>query len=239
MLIDPVFLFDVDNTLLDNDRFGADLGARIAATFDATQRDRYWALYATVRDEKGYADYLETLERLRDGLDDDQRLAGIGEYILDYPFADRLYPGALDAVAACAARGKVVVFSDGDIVLQPRKIVRAGLRDAFGGHVLVCVHKERALDAMQRRYPASHYVMIDDKPRILHAMKRSLGDRVTTVFVRQGHYALEATASAADPPPDVTIERIGDVAGALVSRRPALRGNGRDTGQLQTSMGRT
>jgi FMN phosphatase YigB (HAD superfamily) len=205
-----VWLFDVDNTLLDNDRFGADFSAHLAHTFGAEQRDRYWSVYAAVRDETGCADYLAALQRFRVGLEDDARLLRVGEFILDYPFADRLYPRALDAVAACSARGAVVVFSDGDIVLQPRKIVRSGLWDAFGGRVLVCVHKERSLDRLQRRYPASHYTMVDDKPRLLAAIKRALGPLVTTIFVRQGHYADEAAASVIEPAPDITIERIGD-----------------------------
>ena len=206
-----VWLFDVDNTLLDNDRFGADLSAHLAQTFGAQQRDRYWSLYTNVRDETGYADYLGALQRFRVGLEDDARLLRVGEFILDYPFAERLYPRALDAVTACSTRDAAVAFSDGDIVLQPRKIVRSGLWDAFGGRVLVCVHKERSLDRLQRRYPAAHYTMVDDKPRLLAAIKRALGPLVTTIFVRQGHYADEAAAAVIEPAPDVTIEHIGDV----------------------------
>lgn len=205
-----VWLFDVDNTLLDNDRFGADLSAHLSQSFGAQQRDRYWSIYATVRDETGYADYLATLQRFRTGLEDDARLLRVGDFILDYPFADRLYPRALDAVAACGTRGAAVVFSDGDIVLQPRKIVRSGLWDAFGGRVLVCVHKERSLDRLQHEYPASHYTMVDDKPRLLAAIKRALGPLVTTIFVRQGHYADEAATAVIEPAPDVTIEHIAD-----------------------------
>jgi FMN phosphatase YigB (HAD superfamily) len=214
VLSDPstLWLFDVDNTLLDNDRFGADLGAYLEQAFGAAERDRYWSLYAAVRDETGYADYLEALQRFRVGLEDDKRLLRAGDFMLDYPFADRLYPGALDVIAACRSRGHAtVVFSDGDVVFQPRKIVRAGLWDAFEGRVLVCVHKERALDAMQRRYPAPHYAMVDDKPRLLCSIKRALGARVTTVFVRQGHYAAEPATTPIDPAPDVTIDRIGDL----------------------------
>jgi FMN phosphatase YigB (HAD superfamily) len=208
----PVWLFDVDNTLLDNDRFGADLAEHLEQAFGAQQRDRYWSLYAAVRDETGYADYLGALQRFRAGLEGDARLLRVGEFILDYPFADRLYPRAIDVVAACGTRGlDAVVFSDGDIVFQPRKIVRSGLWEAFDGRVLVCVHKERSLDQLQRQYPATHYAIVDDKPRLLAAIKRALGSRVTTVFVRQGHYAAEATATVIEPAPDVTIDRIGDV----------------------------
>ena len=208
----PVWLFDVDNTLLDNDRFGADLAAHLDETFGTAQRDRYWSLYSAVRDETGYADYLAALQRFRVGLEDDARLLRVGAFILDYPFAGLLYPRALDVVAACGARGyATVVFSDGDIVFQPRKIVRSSLWDAFDGRVLVCVHKERSLDRMQRRYPAPHYAIVDDKPLLLSAIKRTLGSLVTTIFVRQGHYAAAATTSIIDPAPDVTIDRIGDL----------------------------
>jgi FMN phosphatase YigB (HAD superfamily) len=214
----PVWLFDVDNTLLDNDRFGADLAAHLEQTFGAQQRDRYWSLYAAVRDETGYADYLAALQRFRVGLEDEARLLHVGEFILDYPFADRLYPRALDVVAACASHGpNAVVFSDGDIVFQPRKIVRSGLWEAFDGRVLVCVHKERSLDRVQRNYPAAHYAIVDDKPRLLAAIKRALGPLVTTIFVRQGHYAAEATTSVIEPAPDVTLDRIGDVIDLLTT----------------------
>jgi FMN phosphatase YigB (HAD superfamily) len=208
----PLYLFDVDNTLLDNDRFGAELGAYLGQAFGAAERDRYWSLYAVVRDETGYADYLETLQRFRVGLEDDARLLRAGEFMLEYPFADLVYPGALAVVAACAAGvAAPVIFSDGDIVFQPRKIVRSGLWDAFGGRVLVCVHKERSLDMLQRRYPARHYVIVDDKPRLLAAIKRALGARVTTIFVRQGHYAAASDGSPLEPAPDVTLARVGDM----------------------------
>ncbi|HKP66492.1 MAG TPA: HAD family hydrolase [Casimicrobiaceae bacterium] len=208
---DCVWLFDVDNTLLDNDRFGTDLGAYLAETFGATERDRYWRIYATLRDETGVADYLGALQRFRTGVDDEPELLRVGAFMLDYPFAERLYTGALDVVAQCRQMRRAVVLSDGDIVFQPRKIVRAGLWNAFAGEVLICVHKEHALDAMQRRYPAVHYVMVDDKPGLLAAIKRAMGERVTTIFVRQGHYAAETAAADVDPPPDRVIDRIGDL----------------------------
>ena len=222
----PVWLFDVDNTLLDNDRFAADLGAHLTHAFGGAQRDRYWALYAALREESGIADYLAALQRFRAGLDNDPMLLHVGEFILDYPFADRLYPRALDVVAQCREHAPAVVFSDGDIVFQPRKIVRAGLWDAFDGRVLVCVHKEHALDAMQRRYPARHYVIVDDKPRLLAAIKRALGERVTTVFVRQGHYAAEAATAIIEPLPDFAADHIGEVADMLAvnDTAPNFRG---------------
>jgi FMN phosphatase YigB (HAD superfamily) len=212
---DVVFLLDVDNTLLDNDRFGADLGARLEQAFGADQRDRYWAIFAALREELSYADYLAALEKFRVGLDDDPDLLQMSSFMLEYPFADRLYPRALEAIAHLSTLGLPVVLSDGDVVFQPRKIQRSGIWNAVEGRVLIYVHKERALDAMQRRYPGRHYVMVDDKPLLLAAMKRALGEKLTTVFVHQGHYAAQyATPSAdtvIDPPPDLEIERIGDL----------------------------
>ena len=208
---DVVFLLDVDNTLLDNDRFGADLGARLEQAFGADQRDRYWAIFAALREELSYVDYLAALEKFRVGLDDHPDLLQMSSFVLDYPFADRLYPRALEAIAHLGTLGLPVVLSDGDVVFQPRKIQRSGIWNAVEGRVLIYVHKERALDAMQRRYPARHYVMVDDKPLLLAAMKRALGEKLTTVFVHQGHYAAQSTNTAIDPPPDLEIERIGDL----------------------------
>ncbi len=212
---DVVFLLDVDNTLLDNDRFGADLGARLEHSFGADQRDRYWAIFAALREELSYADYLAALEKFRVGLDDDPDLLEMSSFMLEYPFADRLYPRAFEAIAHLSTLGLPVVLSDGDVVFQPRKIQRSGIWNAVEGRVLIYVHKERALDAMKRRYPARHYVMVDDKPLLLAAMKRALGEKLTTVFVHQGHYAAQYAAQSAntviDPPPDLEIERIGDL----------------------------
>jgi FMN phosphatase YigB (HAD superfamily) len=206
-----VFLLDVDNTLLDNDRFGADLGARLEQAFGAAERDRYWAIFAAVREERSYADYLGALEKFRAGLDDDPNLLQMSSFVLEYPFADRLYPRALDAIAHLRTLGLPVILSDGDVVFQPRKIQRSGIWNAVQGRVLIYVHKERALDAMQRRYPTHHYVMVDDKVQLLAAMKRVLGQNLTTVFVRQGHYAAQSANTVIDPPPDMEIERIGDL----------------------------
>jgi FMN phosphatase YigB (HAD superfamily) len=206
-----VFLLDVDNTLLDNDRFGADLGARLEEAFGADQRDRYWAILAALREELSYVDYLAALEKFRVGLDDDPGLLQMSSFMLEYPFADRLYPRAVEAIAHLRTLGLPVILSDGDVVFQPRKIQRSGIWNAVQGRVLIYLHKERALDAVQRRYPARHYVMVDDKVQILAAMKRVLGDRVTTVFVHQGHYAAQSANTVIDPPPDLAIERIGDL----------------------------
>ena len=212
---DIVFLLDVDNTLLDNDRFGADLGARLEQAFGADQRDRYWAIFTALREALSYADYLAALQKFRFGLDGDPQLLQLSSFLLDYPFADRLYPRALEVIGYLNTLGLTVVLSDGDVVFQPRKVQRSGIWDAVGGRVLICVHKEKTLDAMQRRYPARHYVMIDDKRQLLAAMKRALGETLTTVFVHQGHYATQSAAQAAgtqlDPPPDLEIDQINDV----------------------------
>ncbi len=208
---DVIFLLDVDNTLLDNDRFGADLGDRLEQAFGASERARYWEIFGRLREQLGLADYLASLQAFRSGLDDHPDLLAMSEFLLEYPFAARLFPRALEAVAHLNTLGRPVVLSDGDIVFQPRKIQRSGIWDAVRGRVMIYLHKERVLDHMQQRYPAKHYVMVDDKPNLLAAMKSLLKDRLTTVFVRQGHYALAAQSNSVDPAPDMIIERIGDL----------------------------
>jgi len=206
-----VILLDVDNTLLDNDRFSEDLDQRLEAGFGPRGRERYWSLCGALRDELGYVDYLGALQRFRAGLDDAPALLQMSSFLLDYPFARRLFPRAIDTIAHLDTLGLTVLLSDGDIVFQPRKVQRSGLWKAVAGRVVIAVHKERALEAMQRRYPASHYVMVDDKPSILAAMKRTLGARLTTIFVRQGHYAAQVAAAPSDPLPDLRLERIGEL----------------------------
>lgn len=205
-----VFLLDVDNTLFDNDRFAVDLGARLQADFGDAGRDRYWALYEDLRVESGYADYLGALQRLRTELEAEPAILELGAWLLDYPYAAGLYPHALETIAHAQALGTTAILSDGDAVLQPHKIRRAGLWDALHGEVMVFVHKQHMLDAVQARYPAGHYVMVDDKSQVLAQMKQAMGARLTTVFVRQGHYAAQ-TGGAADPAPDLQIARIGDL----------------------------
>ncbi|MGO4335238.1 HAD family hydrolase [Labrys sp. KB_33_2] len=206
-----VVLLDVDNTLLDNDRFGEDLGDHIEEAFGADQRARYWTIYGKIRDDYGYADYLAALQLFRAGLDDDPDLLQMSKFLLEYPFAERVFPKALEAIAHLKSFSAPAVLSDGDIVFQPRKVQRAGLWDAVEGRVMIYLHKEQMLDSVQRHYPAEHYAMVDDKPRLLAKMKAVMGDKLTTIFVRQGHYALEADMNTVDPKPDVTIERIGDL----------------------------
>lgn len=208
---DTVILLDVDNTLLDNDRFGADLGDRLTRLFGAAERERYWAIFAELRLALGYADYLGALQKFRLGIENDPQLLLMSGFLLEYPFAERLFPRALETIAHLSKLGQTVILSDGDIVFQPRKIQRSGLWRAVDGRVMVGLHKERSLDAMQRRFPATHYVMVDDKPQLLVTMKRLLGPELTTVFVRQGHYAAESRDAIFDPAPDACIDRIAEL----------------------------
>ncbi|MFI5310469.1 MAG: HAD family hydrolase [Gemmatimonadales bacterium] len=208
-----VFLLDCDNTLLDNDRIQADLRDHLAHEFGDACRDRFFQILEDLRSELGYTDYLGALQRYRSGDEGDTRMLAMSAFLLEYPFAARLYPLALDVIRELRTDGLTVMLSDGDVVFQPRKIQRSGLWDAVGGRVLIYIHKETMLHAVTERYPAGHYVMVDDKVRILSAMKLQWGDRLTTVFPRQGHYALDAKSVAEYPPPDVTIERIGDLMG--------------------------
>jgi transaldolase len=209
---DIVFLFDVDNTLLDNDRIQDDLSAHLATCYSEAVRKRYWSIFEELRGELGYADYLGALERYRSEDVHDPRILKMASWLVDYPFADRLYPGALDAVKRLGRWGRTVVLSDGDAVFQPRKVERAGIWSAFGDRVLIFIHKEQELDDVERLYPGAHYVLIDDKLRILAAVKAKWGDRVTTVFPRQGHCANDPEALAAYAPADIEVERIGDLA---------------------------
>src|SRR5476651_2492447 len=223
-----VFLLDVDNTLLDNDRIQDDLRAHLASEFGPVNRDRYWEIFEALRAELGYADYLGALQRYRLGAKNDPRLLQMSAFLVDYPFAQRLYPGALAAIAHLRHWGRTVILSDGDVVFQPRKIQRSGLWDAVEGRALIYIHKEEMLEDLEQRHPARHYVMVDDKLRILAMMKKVLGDRLTTVFPRQGHYALDAHNLAAYPPADLAIERIGDLvdcdfSASFKAARPADR----------------
>jgi len=206
-----VFLLDVDNTLLDNDAFAEELGAQLERWFGVEHRKRYWQIFEDLRTKVGVADYLGSLQAFRAGVDDDPMLLQMSHFLLDFPFQKLLFPGALSAIAHLRAMGRAVVLSDGDVVFQPRKIQHAGIWDAVQGAVLIYVHKEKVMDHVQKRYPASHYVVVDDKPNLLAAMKLVMQEKLTTVFVRQGHYALAAGSNSVTPPPDRVIERIGDL----------------------------
>ena len=214
---ETVFLLDVDNTLLDSDRIIADLRAHLDREFGAASASHYWKHFEALRTELGYADYLGALQRYRldsehdHGHGDDPRLLHMSSYLIDYPFADRLYRRALEVIARLNSFGRTVILSDGDVVFQPRKVQRSGLWDAVDGRVLIYIHKEEMLDSVQKLYPARHYVMVDDKLRILSAMKKVMQHRLTTVFPRQGHYAHDPAIIAAYPPADLSVERIGDL----------------------------
>ena len=208
---DLVFLFDVDNTLIDNDRVQADLDTYLRVEHGAGARDRYWDIFEGLREELGYADYLGALERYRIEDMHDPRVLRMSNWLVDYPFGERLFPGALDAVKHAQQWAPVVILSDGDAVFQPRKVDRAGIWRAVDGHVLIYVHKEEELEDVERLYPARHYVMIDDKLRILDAMKRSWGERLTTIFPRQGRYAVDPEILARYPHGDIQLAHIGDL----------------------------
>ncbi len=212
-----VFLVDVDNTLIDNDHIASDLKRHLEHEVGRERQERYWAIFEALRTDLGYADYLGALQRYRVEHPRDTHVLAVSAFMVNYPFANRLYPNSLDVLERFRAWGPTVILSDGDAVFQPRKIERSGLQEAVDGHVLIYIHKERELDDVERRYPADHYILVDDKLRILAAVKRVWGPRVTTVFPRQGHYAHDPQALATYPPADVCVERIGDVLGYDVS----------------------
>jgi FMN phosphatase YigB (HAD superfamily) len=211
-----VFLLDVDNTLLDNDAVEADFHRHLAAQLGHGPAERYWTIFEELRVALGYADYLGALQRLRGAYPHETRLLDASSYVIEYPFAERVYAGALDIVRRLNELGRTVILSDGDVVLQPHKIRRSGVWAAVDGDVLVYVHKERELDDVERRYPADHYIIVDDKLRILDAIKRAWQSRVTTVFLRQGHYATDVESVKAYSPADLTLERIDELIDALI-----------------------
>ena len=211
------YLVDVDDTLFDNDRFAEDLSRRLEAIVGSRARDRYWEVFEARRRARGFADYLGTLEECREQDPRDQRLVALTFFLLEYPFERLLYPGALEVLARLGQAGPTAIVSDGDGVFQPWKIARSGIAGAVGGRVLVFLHKERELDEIERRVPAQRYVVIDDKEWLLAAFKRAWGERVTTVFPRQGHYARDTSRFEA-PFPDVTVDRIGDLRLAELER---------------------
>lgn len=215
-----VFLFDVDNTLLDNDRVTADLKRHLEKQVGPERQQRYWDFFEQLRSELGYADYLGALQRYRIEYPRDPGLLTVSHFLVNYPFATRLYPDSLDAVEHVKQWGAAVVLSDGDVVFQPLKVERSGIWETVEGKVLIYIHKEKELADLEHRFPADHYVLIDDKIRILTAVKNVWGSRVTTVFPRQGHYALDASLVARFTPADITIERIGDL---LKLELPAFR----------------
>lgn len=214
-----VVLFDVDNTLLDNDRIAVDLTQHLDEEIGARGERQYWAIFEELREKLGYVDYLGALQRYRQEYPRDPHLLTLSRFLLNYPFAERLFPQAREVVRHVSQWAQAVILSDGDVVFQPRKIDRSGLFEVVEGHVLIYIHKENELDDVEQRYPADHYVLVDDKLRILTAVKAQWGARVTTVFPRQGHYARDPEALRAFPAADLTIDRIGDL---LSTDRQAL-----------------
>jgi hypothetical protein len=222
-----VFLFDVDNTLLDNDRVTADLKDHLEREVGHERQECYWTIFEQLRNELGYADYLGALQRYRIMYSRDPHLLTISHFLIDYPFANRLFPNALDVLDRVKKWGLAVILSDGDVVFQPRKVERSGILEAVDGNVLIYVHKEQELPDVEQRYPADHYVIIDDKLRILTAVKKVWNSRVTTVFPKQGHYALDPQASIDYPPADVSIKRIGELLDCDLQDLLAAAGHGR------------
>ena len=208
---DIVFLFDVDNTLLDNDRVTADLRLFLDREVGSERSSTYWQIFEDLRSDLGYADYLGALQLYRTKHPYDSHLLSVSTYLINYPFANRLFPNSLDVIDKCKQKGRVVILTDGDVVFQPRKIERSGLFEAVDGNILVYIHKEKELVDVERRYPARTYVLVDDKVRILSAVKSIWNDRVVTVFPKQGHYALNLPEVRKYPAPDIAIERIGDM----------------------------
>jgi len=206
-----VFLFDVDNTLLDNDHVTRDLKHHLQTEVGPDRSQRYWEIFEILRTELGYADYLGALQRYRIEYPRDPKLLAVSYFLIRYPFANRLFPGSLDAVRHVSQWGPAVILSDGDVVFQPHKVYRSGLFEEFNGNVLIYVHKEHELEDVEQRFPAAHYVVVDDKLRILNAVKQIWKSKVTTVFVKQGHYAHDAKAIAQYPAADISIDRIGDL----------------------------
>lgn len=203
-----VFLFDVDNTLIDNDRIVADLKRNLERDIGRDQQDNYWKYFEELRTELGYADYLGALQRYRVNHPRDFGIIAVSYFLMNYHFANRRFPGSLDVIEKFKQYGETAILSDGDMVFQPLKIERSGLREAVDEKVMIYIHKEQELDDVRTRYRADHYVLIDDKVRILNAVKTAWGARVTTVFPRQGHYATDAKETARYPAPDVTVDRI-------------------------------
>src|SRR5712675_1684719 len=206
-----VFLFDVDNTLLNNDKVTSDLKRHLEQQVGPERQQHYWDFFEQIRTELGYADYLGALQRYRLEYPRDPSLLTVSHFLINYPFATRLYPDSLDAIEHVKQWGTAAILSDGDVVFQPRKVERSGIYEAVNGNVLIYIHKEKELDDVEKRFPADHYVLVDDKLRILTEVKKIWGPKVTTVFVRQGHYALDTKLVAGLPPADLSIARIGDL----------------------------
>lgn len=206
-----VCLLDFDNTLIDNDRIVADLLGYLQREVGDICRRRYWEIFEELRAKFDYTDYLGALQRFRDEHPHDPHLVSLSLFLLNYPFHKVLFPKALDVVAHVKQWSQPVMLADGDVLLQSYKLAQSGVYDVVERQVLICIHKENELDMVAERYPADHYVMVDDKLRVLTAMKEKWGDKLTTVFPRQGHYALDPDILGKYPAADVTIESVGEL----------------------------
>ena len=205
------FLLDVDNTLLDSDRVIADLMRHLDKSVGHALEQEYWTIFNRLRAELGYADYLGALQAYRNEHPRDLNILQVSSFLINYPFANRLFPNSLDVIDRLKAWGPVAILTDGDVVFQPWKIERSGLFEAVDGRVLIYVHKELEIADVTRRLPADHYVVVDDKLRLLTAFKAAWQNRVTTVFPRQGHYAHDPEILRRYPPADISIDHIGEL----------------------------
>ena len=206
-----IFLVDVDDTLLNGDCIQTDFKQHMEREFGIQCRDRYWVIQEELFNELGYRDYLEALQRFRLEYPYEPHLVTAANFFVDYPFANRLYPGALNVLEHFRKWSKTVILTDGDMVLQPRKIQQSGIFEMVEGNVLVYVHKEEALEDIKRRYPAEHYVLVDDKLRILTAFKKAWANHVTTVFPKQGEFALDPQVLSSYPAADIAVDQISDL----------------------------
>jgi len=209
-----VFLFDVDNTLLDNDRSKADMQTGLLEILGEQGAKRFWELYEEVRAELDVVSYPQTLERFARSWEDKVIARRAADLIDNWPYRDYVYPGSFPALEHITRMGEVAILSDGDDDYQARKIANAGLTKAVGGpaDVLIYVHKEEQFADVMRRLPGEHYVLVEDKERILANAKGILGDMLTTVWVKQGHYAHDPKQYR-KPDPDITLESIGELCG--------------------------
>lgn len=205
-----VFLFDVDNTLLDNDRSKKDMSAALHKVLGDEGADRFWELYEQVRKEMDVVSYPETLKRFADSWEDAAVAEKAAQVINEWPYGKYLYPDSLAVVRHVSEMGEVAIVSDGDTDYQPRKIANAGLAEAVGHDVLIFTHKQESLHHVTEQLPGCHYVMVDDKESVLADADNVLGHSVTTVWVKQGHYATDAKYYK-KPDPDIVLDRIGEL----------------------------
>ena len=206
-----VFLIDLDNTILDNDGVKQDIEAKMLEILGERLAERFWHYYEAVRKDLDYIDFFETMMRLRDENPTDAAVVDEATgTLMDWDFCPRLYPRAIETVLHLKSLGLPLVLSDGDPVFQPMKIHQCGVTQAVDGRVLIFVHKERFLPAVQARFRAERYVLIDDKPGILMRSKAALGDRLTTVHVLQGKYATDPKL-AVDYTPDIVVPNFSDL----------------------------